>query len=186
MEELLKTPTTPYDIFEIAGKKCNVFTYPEIVKFTKYKQLFRKGNSDIPIINDKFKDYPFDDKFCIILYLTGERVGHWTCLSLNQDGINFLDSYGDVIDDQLQFVDSSIIGQNKKYLIKILAKSKLPLYYNDIQLQKYSNDIATCGKYCALYLKFNYMLIDDFMKVLIKNSKRLKMTPDELVCLLSA
>lgn len=185
IKELLDVPTTPYDMFEIAGKKCNVFTYPEITKFKKYKQLFRRGNSEIPFLNDKFKDYPFDDRFCIILYLTGDRVGHWTCVSYNKTGINFLDSYGDVIDDQLQFVDSSITGQNKKYLLNILAKADIPLYYNDIELQKLNKNIATCGRYCALYLKFNHMNIDDFIKILLENSIKYEMTPDELVCALS-
>ncbi len=184
IKELLNKPTTPYDMFKIAGKRCNVFTYPEISKFKKYTQLFAKGNSPIPL-NDQLNKYPFDDRFCIILYLTGERVGHWTCISYNKKGINFLDSYGDVIDDQLKFVDSDIIGQNKKYLLNILAKSKIPLYYNDLRLQKYNTNIATCGRYCALYLKFNHMKIDDFMKMLAKESKKYKMTPDELVCALS-
>lgn len=180
--ELLSIPTTPYDLFKIAGKKCNVFTYPEITKFKNYRELFKKGNSNFTSNDD---GYIFDDSFCIILYLTGERNGHWTCVSRNKNGINFLDSYGDVIDDQLQHVDMNIIGQNKKHLIKLLQKSNKPVYYNDMQIQKYSDNIATCGRYCALYLKYNYMLVDDFVKKLIDKAKENNISVDTLVCLLS-
>jgi len=182
MVDLLNKPTSPYDLFNIAEKSCNVFTYPEITKFKKYKDLFKKGNSEYPLQ----VPYPFDDRFCIILYLTGDRCGHWTCVSYNKSGINFLDSYGDVVDDQLKHVDMNIIGQHKKHLINILAASGLPIRYNDMRLQKLSNNIATCGRYCALYLKYNYMTVEDFVNVLRKKSIEYKMTPDELVCKLTA
>lgn len=181
-KELLNVPTTPYDLFRIAGKKCNVFTYPEISKFKFYTQLFKKGNSEYANQDDGLI---FDDSFCIILYLTGERCGHWTCISRNRNGINFLDSYGDVIDDQLKHVDSSIFGQNKKHLVKLMQRANKPIYYNDLQIQRFSSNIATCGRYCALYLKYDHMLIDDFVKTLLSKAKEYSVSPDMLVCLLS-
>jgi len=181
-KELLDKPTAPPDLFKIAGKKCNVFTYPEIARFRKYSQLFKKKNSPFSTMDD---GYAFDDNSCIILYLTGDRTGHWTCVTKNKYGINFLDSYGDVIDDQLKYVDSSIIGQNKKYLLELLAKAKKPIYYNDLKLQKLNTNIATCGRYCALYLKYNYMSVDDFMNTLLKKAREYDVSPDLLVCMLS-
>ena len=181
--DLLNKPTTPYELFAIADKKCNIFTYPEITRFKSYKDLFKYGNSPIPMIDDGL---PFDDRFCIILYLTGEKTGHWTCLANNRYGINFLDSYGDVIDDQLKHVDQNIIGQNKKYLIDLLAKSKKTIYYNDLQLQRLNENIATCGRYCALYFKYNYMNVDDFIKKLLIKAKEYNISPDLTVCILTA
>lgn len=185
MEEaikLLEIPTTPFDLFKIAGKKCNVLTYPEISKFKSYKQLFKRGNSEFTNFDD---GYSFDNKFCIILYMTGDRCGHWTCLCDNKTGINFLDSYGDVIDDQLQYVNINILGQHKKHLLKLLSRAKKPIYYNDLQLQRFSNNIATCGRYCALYLRYNNMPVDDFIKMLLDKANEYKISPDTLVCLLS-
>ncbi len=181
-KKLLSQSTTPFDLFKIARKICNVFTYPEISKFTKYTQLFKRGNS---IFTKEKSEYPFDNNFCIILYLSGEKSGHWTCVCNNKYGINFLDSYGDVIDDQLYYVNNQINGQNKKYLLTLLSKANKPIYYNDLQLQKMNENIATCGRYCALYLRYDGMKIEDFIDMIKKTSKEYGISPDLLVCILS-
>lgn len=183
VEELLKKPTTPDEIYTIAGKKCNIYTYPELSRFSSIDDLFKKGRSDVEKLSKL--NLPFDNKCCIILYMTGPNYGHWTALCKNKHGINFLDSYGDLIDDQLLHVDKNIKGQDKKQLIKLLLRSKYNIYYNDVKMQKLNKNIATCGRYCALYLKYDYMNIDDFTKKIKKMAKDNNLTPDEIVCLLS-
>lgn len=181
-QALLSVPTSPKDLFRIAGKKCNVFTYPEISKFKSYRDLFKRGNSDFTEDDDGF---PFDNTFCIILYLTTERSGHWTCICNRRNSLNFLDSYGEVIDNQLKHVNNEILGQHKKYLIFLLSKIRKPIYYNDLKLQKLSQNIATCGRYCALYLKFDTMGVDDFMAMLKKKAEEYGISTDLLVCIMS-
>lgn len=181
---LLNVSTTPSDIYRIAGKICNIFTYPEIKKYKNINNLFKKGNS--PIANDCNLKLPFDSKCCIILYMSGPNYGHWTCLTKNEFGINFMDSYGGVIDDQLEHVDQNIPGQDKKYLIKLLSKYKGDVYYNDIQMQTMNQNIATCGRYCALYLKYDYMKVDDFVKKIKELAAKNKLTCDQIVCILSS
>lgn len=183
VRKLLNKSTSPEDIFRIAGKKCNVYTYPEITKFRSIDELFKKGRSEI--VNNSKSKLPFDCSCCIILYMSGPNYGHWTILTKNDYGINFLDSYGDVIDGQLIHVDQTIPGQNKKHLLKLLTRCKHKIYYNDLKLQKMSQNIATCGRYCALYLKYDYMNVDDFVKLIKNKSEEYGLTPDEIVCVLS-
>lgn len=183
INQIINKPTTPDDIYRISGKKCNIFTYPELVRFRKIDNLFKKGNSDVEKLSKI--DLPFDNKCCVILYMTGPNYGHWTALCKNRYGINFLDSYGDIIDDQLLKIDKKIQGQDKKLLLKLLTKCKYKIYYNDIKLQKLNENIATCGRYCALYLKYDYMNIDDFTELIKRKSKQYGLTPDQIVCALS-
>lgn len=183
INQIINKSTTPEDIYRIAGKICNIFTYPELSRFRKIDSLFKRGNSDVAKMCNL--DLPYDDKCCVILYMTGPNYGHWTALCKNKTGINFLDSYGDIIDDQLLKIDKKIKGQDKKLLIKLLLKCKYTIFYNDIKLQKLNTNIATCGRYCALYLKYDYLNVDEFTNLLISKAKQYKLTPDQLVCLLS-
>lgn len=184
MQRLLAESTTPLDIFKIAGKICNLFTYPEIRKFKNINQLFKKGNSSVaelcPI------NLPFDKKCCVILYLAGENFGHWCALTKRGNDINFLDSYGEVIDDQLESVNNNIPGQDKKYLVKLLNKFRGDVYFNDIQMQKMTQNIATCGRYAGLFLKYDYLPVDKFVDTLMKLAKKNNMTCDELVVVVTA
>lgn len=183
IDRILSLSTTPIDLYKIGGKRCNVFTYPEISKFTSISQLFKKGNSELE--KNCSLLLPFTNKCCIILYLNGPRSGHWTMLNKRKNAIDFLDSYGDVIDDQLQYVNKNIIGQNKKKLIGLLKKYHGDVWYNDIKLQKLSSNISTCGRYCGLYLKYNYMNVDKFCNMLVKCSDNFGITTDQLVCILT-
>lgn len=183
IKKCVNQSTSPNDIFRIAGKRCNVFTYPEIRKYKKLLELFRPGNSFIASSADK--KLPLDNNACIILYMSGPNYGHWTALVRNKYGVNFMDSYGGVIDDQLEHVDQTIEGQDKKYLIQLLKKCKKEIYYNDFQMQTMNTNVKTCGRYCAVYLKNDHMKVDDFVESIKRMAKENDMTCDEVICALS-
>ena len=112
---------TQFEIFDIAKKECNVFTYPEIEDLTSYKQLFNK-NSPIRKCPGK---YPFCNTSCLILYMNTPNTGHWTLINKINDNLNFLDSYGTILDGQLKFVNGDIPGQDKKYLLSLIKNNKV-------------------------------------------------------------
>lgn len=180
VKNLLSQYTTPDDIFKIAGKKCNVFTYPQTKGITSYQQLFKQGQSQIE--QQSNLKLPFSKKSAIILYMTGPNCGHWTIINKRPHSIDFLDSYGDVIDDQLYKVDNSIPGQQQKNLLKLVKNYQGDVFYNDLKLQKLHPKIATCGRYCGLYLRYNYLGVDDFCDTLKKVAKNHNLTTDEVVC----
>ena len=185
IRKILNVSTTPIDIYRIAEKTCNIFTYPEIVRFKKIEQLFKKGNSELEISSRSIVHLPFDSKCCVILYMTGDHCGHWTILIKNKYGINFLDSYGDVVDSQFKYIDNDIPGQGNKHLIKLLLKYKGDVYYNEVRMQSLSDNVSTCGRYCALFLRYDYMLVDEFVKSIKNAARKNKITCDEVVCALS-
>lgn len=185
--KIMETPTSPKDLFHIAGKRCNVFEYPEIKSFEDIDDLFKMGNSHIEESYDG-DDLPFDKKCAIILYKSSPDFGHWTILKKVGGGYHFLDSYGDIIDSELEHSDKSfnkLIGQDRNYLSKLLLDSGKDVYYNHNPLQKLDDKIATCGLYCALFLKHNDMSVDDFAKMIKKLSKKHDIPNDVTIALLT-
>lgn len=223
MDKYIAEPTSTGDLFKIAGKRCNVYSYEDLKDFDNIEDIFPERRDDSSyeeveetveeIIEEIYgsdsdtsseyeevtetvekiveEEYPFDDKAAIILYKSEPRFGHWTMIAKNDDDYHYLDSYGEPIDNPLSYVPKYVneeLGQNKKYLARLLLKAMKGgsnVYYNNARLQKLDPDVATCGRYCALYLKYSDMNVDDFAKMIKKISKNLKMSNDEVVTYLS-
>lgn len=202
MEVIISEPTSAEDLFKIAKKRCNVYSYDYLKNFDDIDDIFKEhreeyyssdysSDSEEVTYEDDEKHYPFDDKAAIILYKSEPMFGHWTMVIKNDTGYNYLDSYGGMVDNPLKHVPKSLnkeLGQDKKYLAKLLlkaSKSGSDIYYNNAKLQKLDPNIATCGRYCALYLKYSHMNVDDFAKMIKKISKDLKMPNDEVITYLS-
>lgn len=180
INKLKSQPTSPIDIFNIAGKWCNLFTYEYLNNFKSADDLFEYGVTEFPY------DGPleYDKNFCIILYKSNPNFGHWTILKNYDDSIHYLDSYGKLMDEPLKYSDNDKLGQIKKTLPKLLKNSEKDIYYNHIPLQELSNEVATCGLYAALFIKYDLPV--DLFTAMIKNiSKMMGITNDELVVILS-
>ena len=84
-----------------------------------------------------------------ILYEVMPGVGHWTCLFQHRDGIEFFDSLGYVMDEELKVIGPRP-GQNTPELagmLYLLSKSGIPISYNEFKLQ--GDGTNTCGKWCC-------------------------------------
>lgn len=160
-------------IEQIAGKPVNVISYKNLDK--------------VKDINHLFFDLGSKDKICemrdgcLIHFQTAHKgkslMGHWCILVSKGNDIYFFDSYGDYIDDQLNNIDSSYnkrVNQDYPTLSKLLSEAPQKIHYNPYQLQSMDNGSATCGRYCALFLKYfeNYKNMDDFAKELMEFKKK--------------
>lgn len=183
IKKIMDTPTTPLDIFKIAGKRCNVYEYPEIMSFGHIDDLFELGNSDIESLCED--DLPFDKKCAIILYKSSDDFGHWCLIKKHKDSYHFLDSYGGQIDESLEHSDKSMLGQDKNYLAKLLADSEKDVYYNHNPLQKLDDKIATCGHYCAMFLKYSDLSVDDFAELIKTLADRHGISNDVAIAILT-
>lgn len=147
------------DIWNALGGNCNILTYPQLMKVNDIMQVLNK-----PLI---------------LLYMTHERFGHWCCLIKHNDRIEFFDSYGIIIDDQLKKIDEIFrikSGQNYPHLLKLLYNSGYKIEYNHIPLQKkYKSKIetvATCGRHCICRIWFKDLKLKDYIKFIKKNIKK--------------
>lgn len=182
---------TPNEIFSIAGKTCNVIKYPDLSEFNSIDEIFEEGNSLYGLMR---KDLPFDEDSCIILYMSKPNFGHWCTVNRYRDKngntkrIDFLDSYGDMIDDQLDYINNKFRGQSNQltaHLCKLLDKADVPVHFNNVQLQVFGGNISTCGRYAALFLKHNNMKVENFTNSLLAASEKYKIPIDRLVTLMT-
>jgi hypothetical protein len=120
-------------------------------KLISYAQL-----NDVFTPTELFGNY----KKIIILYLlNSKQSGHWVCLFLNNQGIQFFDSYGKLPDTE---IDNLTPRQREEYnqqrnRLKIIL-SNYDVYYNDKCLQK--KGTQTCGCFVSHRL-INYHLTDN-------------------------
>lgn len=156
---------TGKQVQKISGFKPKVLTYPELIKYNSIEELL--GNVEA----------------VIILYLTSKNYGHWCCLFKypNSNKIEFFDSYGLIIDDELAFVDDNFrVDNNMAYphLTYLLTKYDGPIEYNEFQLQD-PNDTKsqTCGRHVGFRLRLRFLPLLDYISIFNKS----KYTPDQII-----
>ena len=142
-------PLSSDDMLRALGYKCNLITYSEIKNYKNINDILGKYNK------------------CILLYETKKNYGHWTCIYKNhtKNTIFFFDSYGFIIDDQLDFIpknNKKMLNSNYRYLTNLLYKSKCRIEYNQYQLQKMNPSIATCGRWVIARLAYIELSVDEF------------------------
>lgn len=154
------------DILNIMKNKTKIISYKEIRNFKSINELLE----------------PFNSVF--ILYESKKHIGHWTLLfKLNKKEIEFFDSYGLNIDDELQFINKEFrkkSNQLKTYLTRLLLKdfNKYIIHYNNFQFQKFDTNIATCGRWCLFRLLNKKLYINEFYKKVCNT----QLDKDYLVC----
>jgi hypothetical protein len=99
---------------------------------------------------------PENKTYCILLYEWSPNVGHWVALLRYNDQYEYFDSYGNKLDDPLNWVDLGIrkeLDQNIPYLTNLLKGKKILV--NKIKYQKEDPEIATCGRWCIFRILSN-------------------------------
>ncbi len=121
----------------------------------------------------------------VLLYEIMPQYGHWVTILKTPEGIEFFDSYGNIVDDQFSFIPEEFrnkTNQDYKYLMHYLYDSKEQINYNNYKFQG-NPPIATCGRWSILRNLFNYLTTDQFKDMIIKTAKELNVTTDDLVSL---
>lgn len=153
LSKIVSYPLSGQDIIDAVGFPINIYKYSML---DRYDDIFTL-----------FAEY---DSFCI-LYETKRNFGHWTCVLLHRKkngspkSIEFFDSYGLEIDEQLDFLSDYFKEKNnmeRTHLGWLLYESNLPLEYNNHQLQKFAVSINTCGCWCSLRIICRHLNIDLF------------------------
>jgi hypothetical protein len=150
------------------------------VKIVAYYDLHKYNSIDELL-------YPYD-KVVIMYSMTERNNGHWVCLFRNYDRkeIEFFDSYGIIIDDQLSYSKSEKFNadnhQDHFYLTKLLAKEdKYTIIYNEVLLQEFNPEITTCGRWCLLRLCNTDIDLEDFRELVNLEANDERLTLDEYV-----
>ncbi len=155
------------DIGNYLNNRIKVVTYKDLYNFNSIDDLLS----------------PFG--VIALLFETRPGNGHWTILfKRNNQMIEFFDSYGLVVDDELKFVNSkykNMLRENYKYLTKLIYDSPYELEYNPHHFQKLDGNVNTCGRWIILRYIYKSLTIDEFFRVIKDISKEFSLSPDELV-----
>jgi hypothetical protein len=139
------------DIKDFLDNKIRVIVYRELSKFQNIDQLLD----------------PYDG--CVILYETEHGYGHWTLLMRTRWGIEFFDSYGVRIDDQISAIRENyrdIKGQLVPHLTMMILNSGYDhIISNKHPLQKKSMNIQTCGRWCIFRYINRFSDLRSFLKL---------------------
>jgi hypothetical protein len=170
--ERIKQPLSDADLERYfgAGKESEVIKYNELANYKTIDELLPK---------------PFD--FRIILVETAHNIGHWVLILKYGNTIENFNSYGIDIDRQKNMlcrIANFNMGQSKNLLTKLVGLSPYKYIVNKIPFQDDERDTNTCGRWVALRIitaKDMFMPLDDFTRMIIKATKELGMTPDQLV-----
>lgn len=145
LDKIIKSPLSNIDLNEFIKDINNEFGEKKSVNIFTTKQMM----SD-PI---KFKKNLNKNSYCII-FLEPKRgdVGHWVVFYKNKSGSGtctyFFDSYG----NSPKTLDKNLFN----FLAKYYPKTK----YNTYQYQKYSSEVATCGRYSIFIVGLNRLIED--------------------------
>lgn len=167
--ELSQKALSNKDLYHLFDNNIKIYKYSDLLQFDT--------------INDAF--HPFNIIF--ILYEIEQNFGHWCVICQDKNTIYFFDPYGLFPDDELvytdKFMNETFHRSSIPKLSVLLIKSPKRVVYNKYQLQDPSNlDIATCGRWCALYaLLYQSINIDEFGKLFLQY----KTNPDYIVTLLT-
>lgn len=133
--------------------KARVVTYDQLANYNSIEELLHPWGR------------------CVILYPTGQNVGHWTCVfySRNNKGtriIEFFDPYGISVDREFRMTRQS----SPHYLAKLLYKTRYDIEYNDHRLQAFSRHVQTCGRHVINRLRNAMLPLDEYYKIFGPNN----------------
>lgn len=148
IKKLKNNPMSNTDIIKRLGGRTKILMYDEFNKYTDLEDVLK----------------PWDN--VVFLLRTEEDFGHWMCIKKLWDRISFFDSYGDFPDVQKKYVKCKFLEKSKQKYNKLCellynASFKYTIEYSEYVYQKKSNDIATCGQWCCLFIESG-LLVDDF------------------------
>ena len=144
-EKLLHNFASDSDITRALNCDMNkIIKYSELSNYTCFSQLL-----------------PNEQDFIVLLIEQKENSGHWVCIVRENENIYLFDSYGSSLDRELGFVEKSmrvLLGEDKRYVERMIkckcAKCKdFNIIENVSKFQSLKNDIATCGRWCILFIE---------------------------------
>lgn len=163
IKKLMKKSLSDSEMFNYLGGKTKIIKYPDLSKFNDIDELLE----------------PYGN--VIILYLTGQNYGHWTCLfKIDNKNIEFFDPYAFKPDEELKLIPVHFRKENNQFtphLSHLLYNCNYTIHYNDYKLQQFAKDTNTCGRHCLVRLLFKKMFIDDYAKMMMNQ----KISPDYIV-----
>lgn len=117
------------------------------------------------------------------------NMGHWTVLhkvhtSTNGEVIEFFDPYGFKPDGEFQVMSYKQPHYIAQLLLQLMNQEKVS--YSPYNFQARTRGVNTCGRHIIVRNMFSKYDIDNYAKAIAQVSKQLRITPDQLVVILTS
>ena len=144
------------DILRITDNKTNIYKYEDLENVQYLDEIFNLYGA------------------AIILYQTAEKYGHWVSLIKKSNKLlEFYDPYGINVDDELNIDNNYHLrihgGKLVPHLTSLIEKGGWRVEVNKTQIQKIKEDVNTCGRYCALRVRFKNLSMLKFNNLFLNN-----------------
>ena len=145
-----------------------IVTYPQLAHYQSLDQILGSDGS------------------VIILFLSDEHYGHWTCLFTYPDHltVEFFDSYGSSPRAEWGFIPQAIrqrLHENAPYLNQLLKRSLYHVVDFPYDLQSHGDDVCTCGDHVACRLLNREFTARQYYDRIMACCQQTGMNPDQLV-----
>jgi hypothetical protein len=168
IKKLKEKALSGMDIYNTCEKQIKILRNSKMHTFKNIDEVF----------------YPYNA--VALLYETAPNNGHWVLLIKYADTIEFFDSYGYFIDDQIKYIDDDFLkksNQSNRYLSKLLLDSPYKIIYNNTQIQQKKDGVSSCGRHLCLRYMMRDTKLKDYINIIKKSN--LKNT-DDVVTYLTA
>lgn len=143
------------DLFNLVSGMCTIIRVPNIYKYKSIDEMLDGKGA------------------CFILYEWAPHTGHWCCLTLHGNDLEFYDPYGGIEkgkpDAELNNIPNGKYKrdshQDKPYLTYLLLKCNYNLSYNEFKFQKLDKRIKDCGRWCSARILFKMLPLEEFKKL---------------------
>lgn len=168
LEQLEMISLSNIEVMKLVNNKSNIIKYSYLLNINNIDEILEPYGA------------------CIILFLTGENYGHWTCIfKINNNTLEFFDPYGIYPDHELNFkMDKyfrKINNQDYPHLTFLLLDSGYNISFNEIQFQDKKKNIATCGRHVSLRLILRDLSLYEYYKMFIESN----INPDTFVTIIT-
>jgi hypothetical protein len=168
IKKIYSQDLTGSDIQITTNGKCPVHLYKDLLNFNSLQEILGEYNK------------------CIVLFpVKSSENGHWCALLFHEDinTLEWFDPYGFSWNQELKYSEDTkwtqynIIGQ----LMDRAKQKGIITMYNPYRFQELKDGINTCGKHSSIRVRFSYLKIDEYKKLMMGQED----SPDYLVTILT-
>jgi hypothetical protein len=171
MKRYVNIALSDKQMLKLVNHKANLILYPDIHKYHTIDELLEPYGA------------------AIILYESKPNWGHWCLIfKVNETTLEYFNSYSGLPDNSLKYIPIEFRKKSYQYhpyLTRLMYHSPYQLSYNQYKFQKMDRDVKSCGRWVALRLICRYMSINQFHNMIKNGCKKLGLTKDELVTLIT-
>lgn len=147
VKKFITHPINGESVLNICNGEANLVTNSELASYNSIDDVLGKHGASIILYDKK-----------------NGSAGHWACIiKQEKDLIEYFDSYGLSIDEPIHFT-----GGNA-HLSSLIRESKYRVYFNDYMIQKYKDNINTCGRYVGVRILLRNLPLRSFINLFTKN-----------------